>query len=206
MFQVFNKFCGKKKSNSCKLEVNDMNKFFATIGPTLSKKLVEFKYNDKISRNSDTFVFFPTDVDERAKVIKNLMNRNSTGHDGLSNVMIKLCAPVIMKLLVVCFNEMFDSESFPNDCKIAKVIALFKSGSEIDFGNYRIISILSTISKIFEKLIYRRMVKFLQKYKILCPEQFGFRKKNIPVYRQSHVLSNTCIQFWNKEVVEWHFF
>ena len=37
MFQVFNKLCGKKKSNSCKLEVNDMNKFFATIGPTFQK-------------------------------------------------------------------------------------------------------------------------------------------------------------------------
>ena len=59
MFQVFKKFCGKNKSNSCKLEVNDMNKFFATIGPQLSIKFVEFKYNDKISRNSDTFLFFP---------------------------------------------------------------------------------------------------------------------------------------------------
>ena len=85
-----------------------MNKFFATIGRTLSKNVVEFKYNDKISRNSDAFVFFPTDVDEMAKVIINLMNKNSTGHDGLSNVIIKLCAPVIMKLLVVCFSEMFD--------------------------------------------------------------------------------------------------
>ena len=82
-----------------------------------------------------------------------------------------------MKLLVVCFNEMFDSESFPDVCKIAKVIALFKSGSEIDFGNYRPISLLLTISKHFEKLIYRRMVKFLQMYKVLCPEQFGYRQK-----------------------------
>ena len=75
MFQVFNKFCGKVKSNLCNLEVNDMNKFSATIGPTLSKNFVEFKYNDKISRNSDTFVFFPTDFDEMAKVIKNLKNK-----------------------------------------------------------------------------------------------------------------------------------
>ena len=77
MFQVFNNFCGKKKSNTCSLEVNDMNKFFATIGPKLAKNFVEFKYNDKSSRNSGTFVFFPTDVDEMAKIIKNLMNKNN---------------------------------------------------------------------------------------------------------------------------------
>ena len=123
-----------------------------------------------------------------AKIIQNLINKKSTGHDGLSNVMIKLCAPVIMKLLVVCFNEIFDSESFTDDCKIAKVIALFKSGREIDFGNYRPISLLSTLSKLFAKLFYRRMVKFLQKCKILCPEQFGFRQKHSCVEAISRIV------------------
>ena len=102
--------------------------------------------------------------------------------------MIKLCAPVVMKLLVVCFNEMFDSESFPDKCKIAKLIALFKSASETDFYNYRPFSLLSAISKIFEKLIYRRMVKFLQKYKILCPEKFGFRQKHSCVQAISRIV------------------
>ena len=48
-FQFSINFVEKKKSNLCKLEVNDMNKFFATIGPTLSKNFVKFKYNDKMS-------------------------------------------------------------------------------------------------------------------------------------------------------------
>ena len=71
------------------------------------------------------------------KVIENLKNKHSTGHDGLSNMMVKLYAPVIMKLMVVCFNEVLIKETFPDICKIAKVIALFKSGSDIDFNNYR---------------------------------------------------------------------
>ena len=79
---------------------------------------------------------------------------NDHGHDGLSNKMVKLCAPVIMKLMVVCFNEMFTEETFPDICKIAKVIALFKSGSDIDFTNHRSISLLSTISEIFEKNLF----------------------------------------------------
>ena len=95
-----------------------------------------------------------------AKAVKKVKSKHSTGHDWLSNMMVRVCAPVIMKLMVVCFNEMFIEETFPDICKIAKVIALFKSRSGIDFNNYRPISLLSTISKVFEKLIYRRMIKF----------------------------------------------
>ena len=153
-----------------------MVNFFVAIGPQLSKKIGDFKYVDRISRNCETFVFFPTDIDEMATVIKNLKNKHSSGHDGLSNMMVKLCVPVIMKLMVVCFNEMFIEETFPDICKIAKVIVLFKSGSDIDFNNYR------TISKVFEKLIHRRMIKFLQKFKIICPEQFGFRPQHSCVH------------------------
>ena len=71
--------------------------------------------------------------------------------------MVILCAPVIMKLMVVCFNEKFIKETFPDICKIATIIALFKSGSDIDFNDCRPISLFSTFSKVFEKLIYRRM-------------------------------------------------
>ena len=140
------------------------------------KNIGDFKYVDRISRNCGTFVFFTTDIDEMANNVKNLKNKHSTGHDGLSNMMVELCAPVIIKLMVVCFNEKFIKETFPDVCKIAKVIALFKKGSHIDFNNYRPISLLSTISKVFGKLIYRRNI--LQKFKILCPEQFGSRLKH----------------------------
>ena len=126
--------------------------------------------------------FFPTDIDEMTNNIKNLKNKHSTGHDGLSNMMVGLCAPVIMKLMIVCFNKMFSEETFPDICKNAKVIALVKTGSAIDFNNYRPISLLSPISKVFEKLIYRRMINFFRKFKTLCPEQFEFRPKHSCVH------------------------
>ena len=99
---------------------------------------------------------FPLTLTKWQTILSILKNKHSTGHDGLSNMMVKFCAPVIMKLLVVCLNEMFIKETFPDICKIAKVIALFKSGSDIDFNNYRPISLLSPIINVFEKLIYRR--------------------------------------------------
>ena len=103
-----------------------MNNFFVTIGPQLSKKIGDCKNIDKISCNCEIFVFFPTDIHEMAKSIKNLKNKHLIGHDGLSNMMVKLCAPVIMKLMVDCFKETFITETFPDICKIDQVIVLFK--------------------------------------------------------------------------------
>ena len=66
---------------------------------------------------------------------------------------------------------------FPDSYKIAQVIPLFKGGDREDPNCYRPISLLPTISKILEKLLATRLIKFLTKYKILSKDQFGFRAK-----------------------------
>ena len=62
----------KRKTSSNKVEVKDLNNFFVTIEPQFSKKNEVFKYYDRITRNCETFVFFPTDIDEMAEAIKKL--------------------------------------------------------------------------------------------------------------------------------------
>ena len=61
--------------------------------------------------------------------------------------------------------------------KIAKVIALFKSGSTEEVNNYRPISLLPIFDKIIEKLMHKQLYKFLEDHEILFKNQFGFRKK-----------------------------
>ena len=61
--------------------------------------------------------------------------------------------------------------------KIAKIVPVYKSGDKNDLNNYRPISILSSLSKIFEKIVYTRLIKFLDKFNILDSSQYGFRKK-----------------------------
>ena len=61
--------------------------------------------------------------------------------------------------------------------KIAKMIPVYTSGDKNDLNNYRPISILSSLSKIFEKIVYLRLIKFLNKFNILDSSQYGFRKK-----------------------------
>ena len=68
------------------------------------------------------------------------------------------------------------SGTFPESTKISKVIPLFKKGDIHDLSNYRPISLLSTFSKILERLMYNRLFTFLHKHSIIFSEQFGFRK------------------------------
>ena len=73
---------------------------------------------------------------------------------------------------------------FPDCLKIAKAIPNFKSGNKCDTTNYRPISILSSISKILEKIIYSRTTAFFEKHSVFLPTQFGFR----PKHSTSHAL------------------
>ena len=65
---------------------------------------------------------------------------------------------------------------FPDELKIANVIPLFKSDDPELFNNYRPVSLLCTVSKVFERIMYNRLLSFLDEYKILFSYQFGFRK------------------------------
>ena len=66
--------------------------------------------------------------------------------------------------------------------KIAKVIPIFKKGDRKEASNYRPISILSQFDKILEKLIYSRIINFIEKNDLLCENQFGFRKNSSTIF------------------------
>ena len=76
------------------------------------------------------------------------------------------------------FNLPLDPGVFPKKMKTALVIPVFKKDDNHDCNNYRPISLLPNVSKIFEKLIKDRLLKFLEKNKCLFSKQFGFRNKH----------------------------
>ena len=77
-------------------------------------------------------------------------------------------------------------KEFPNSLKIAEVVPVFKKGDSNLLTNYRPISIVSQISKIFEKLLYNRINDYLEKYHLISDKQFGFRQNS----SRSHAISN----------------
>ena len=65
----------------------------------------------------------------------------------------------------------------PNTLKIAKVVPIYKSKKHDEFANYRPIALLSSLSKVLEKLVHHRLYTFMENHNILNNNQYGFRQK-----------------------------
>ena len=88
----------------------------------------------------------------------------------------KYGSSILSNPLASIMNLSIQKGIYPSKLKHAKIVPLYKDGDELDPGNYRPISLLSDINRIFEKLVYNRINNFISKHKILCPSQYGFRK------------------------------
>ena len=121
---------------------------------------------------------FHTTESEIIKIIKSLKNTNSTGYDNFSTKFIKLSSSILAPALAKIINLAIDTGVYPSNLKIAKVIPIFKKGDKTLINNYRPISILSPINKIFEKILYARLIKYINKSNILYKFQYGFRKNH----------------------------
>ena len=101
-----------------------------------------------------------------------------------------------------CFNDGI----FPNVLKIAKVIPIFKSGNVQLCSNYRPISVLSVFSKVFEKLVHKRLISYLEKNKILYQRQFGFRQGYSTFMSLLEFVNNATLAFEGKKHCNWTVF
>ena len=115
-------------------------------------------------------------------VIKTLATKNSTGIDSISSNMLKKLAAVIINPLTHIMNQSLCTSIFPHRLKIAKVIPLFKKNDPHIFDNCRPISLLSSISKIFEKFVFNQVYEYFTNNDLLYNSQYGFRKLHSTEY------------------------
>ena len=88
----------------------------------------------------------------------------------------KLIKTVISKPLEVVFNIYFATGIVPDKLKIARAFPIFKTGLESNLSNYRPISLLPVFNIVLEKLVYKRLIKFIEKRKLsIYDKLFGFR-------------------------------
>ena len=75
-------------------------------------------------------------------------------------------------------NRSFTDAKYPSKLKNSKITAIFKSEDDTDPTNYRPISLLSVFNRIFEKLVYKRLIEFIEKEDLLYHGQYGFRSRH----------------------------
>lgn len=157
-------------------KANHFNKFFQNVGTDMAK-LIDRKDNHIFSDtyNPNTIYLLPTTESEIDKYIRNLKNTNSSGNDGITNIIIKEIGRFILKPLVFITNLCFQTGTFPLAFKNSLILPIFKSGEKTVVNNYRPISLTSNLGKIIEKCIKVRLTNFFDKFKILADNQYGFR-------------------------------
>ena len=161
--------------------VEKLNEYFVNIGSQLAASIQTspLHFSNFLKKTyMNSFAFFPTNACEVTNVISNLKNKHSFGVDNIPVSILKCSMLSIPEPLAAVINNSLNSGIFPDFLKIAKVTPIFKSGDKSDFQNYRPISVLPSISKVFEKIVYNRLLSYLQSNNVLCDNQFGFRKNH----------------------------
>ena len=147
---------------------NAFGKFYANLGSNLANQisLGITKINDylkQIPRSLNSFVMTLTTKGEVENLIKSLPNKQSCGHDRISNTMLKTLSETLSFPLTGIFNQSIIQGVFPNLMKVTEVIPLYK-GKERDLVVYYKTSVmLMTISKVLEKIVYIHLYKYLEK-------------------------------------------
>ena len=160
---------------------NGFNNFFTGIGPQLASEIgtsdVSF---DSFLRdyNPVSFEFSRISEVEILSICRQLKPKLSSGVDFISNKLLKQIAPIIITPLHYLINLSLETGFVPQEFKISKVVPVFKSGDKHDFNNYRPISLLSSFSRLLEKVVARQVVRFLNFHDLIYKHQYGFRSKH----------------------------
>ena len=160
---------------------NIMNKYFSSIGHNLASKMPNppKQFSEYLPDLSDpgSFFFNPVSPLEIQNEIMNTPLNKQHGLYSFPSRILRSAKHIISQPLSVLISRSIENGVYPSKLKLAKVIPLYKSNDESDPSNYRPISLLSIINRIFKKMMYYRLKSYLEKYNILDNSQYGFREK-----------------------------
>ena len=158
---------------------NVMKEHFVTVSPKLNDAMSAGRALVPMTNDPNTsFHFAPIDPEEVTKLLRGLSASKSCGIDGLMARLIKACGPVLICPLTYIYNLSLSHCIFPTIWKAARVMPLFKEGSQSECSNYRPISVLPILSKMLERLVHNRVYGYITSMNMLNKCQAGFRKRN----------------------------
>ena len=161
---------------------NEFNNFFVNIGPKLARRIDSNNkkpYSSYLDKNiTSNFHFTSITADDLSKIIHSLKSKTSSGHDFISSKLLKFIAPALLSSLTLIINQSLTTGIFPKKLKIAKVIPLHKKESVFLMDNYRPVSLLTSISKVFEKIVHIQVTNYFLENDLFFKSQYGFRAEH----------------------------
>ena len=174
---------------------NHFNKYFTNVGSQVD----EIDTSNKQPFTSylgppcnHVFSFEYTTPDRVVKIIEKLKPETSSGPDGQSSKLLKAVGNTLAPTLSIIINQSLYSGIFPDRLKIAKVLPLYKKGENWLMENYRPISLLSTLSKVFERVVFEQLYEHLKSKKLLYQSQYGFRKDHSTELASVELIDHIC--------------
>ena len=162
---------------------SNFNDFFANIGKETNEsvgpadKPPSFYLNKFRKKNEHSILLSDVSSEDVMDVCRNMNPKNSMDPTGLKQSVVIQDAGIIAHVLAHLVNCSLKAGVCPNNSKLARVIPVYKlKGDKQLYDNYRPISLLSSFSKIMERLIYNKIFDFLVRYQIIFKGQFGFQK------------------------------
>ena len=205
--------CNKRKNDSdtLKLTVDNnhisspkelaktFNDYFISTPLTIQNNLRITDENliNLVPFNNSTFFFSPTTPNEVNTIIKRLKNCNVLFD--IPAKLLKFTADNVSELISNLINHCISDACYPSIFKTAKVIPLFKKGCKSYLGNYRPISLLPSLNKIFEKVIVSRLHSFILEYNLLSDNQYGFRANKDTSQAAIRLINNILPAFHEKK-------
>ena len=104
------------------------------------------------------------------------LKNGAAGYDEITAVTLPLVSLHFIEPLMYICNLSMNQGIFPTEMKLANVIPLYKANNPDVFNNYRSVSLLCTLSKVLERVMYSRLIEYLETFRMLLDNQFGFRK------------------------------
>ena len=183
---------------------NHFNNYFCGIGKSLADQINDSCNKDPShflrNRIPESIFIAPTYPQEIERIMSSLRNSFSSGPEGFFSFLIKTASTAVLaSTLSFIFNFCFENGIFPESLKISKVIPIYNSGAKSEVNNYRPISLLPVLSKVFEKVLHKRITSFVEKHSVLSSTQYGFRANYSPEHAVLDVVSTCYNNISNKQ-------
>ena len=170
------------EDSECQKQCEDLNNFFSKVRKSFSTKIKPspstYRHSSKHINLKNSLFVAPTDAYEIQLLIKNLKMKSNSSPNGIPSKFQKVASCFVSEWLSKFFNKCMTAGEFPDSWKIAHITPIPKVHSPRSSSEYRPISVLPVLSKLFEKILYHRVYSYLTEDNLIDKRQYGFRENH----------------------------